>query len=198
MSINEEHHPDITSLHEYLDDAIDPVGRNEVESHIADCSQCSEKLQELRELFYSLESLPDLPLERDLAHAVVTAIRPRLRFSRDYIFSIAAQSLVFGLLLIIVWPSISIEISELVVSITNIHLPAGAIENLINVLRQWSTVLDNTTEIVSRGLVALGKPPTFSWPLLDGWLIIGATVIIWLAGNGLLLRGSRSDQKSKS
>ncbi len=68
-------HLDDSIINEYLDSALEPVRRAEVESHVAVCPDCAARLAELRALFAALESLPDVPLERDLSSAVMELIR---------------------------------------------------------------------------------------------------------------------------
>src|SRR5437867_695761 len=72
-------HLEDTLLNEYLDEALEPSARTEVETHLAHCADCASRLMELRMLFADLESLPDLRLARDLAPGVLAAARRRSR-----------------------------------------------------------------------------------------------------------------------
>lgn len=197
MLMHEDHHLDETALHEYLDDVLDPAQRCEVEAHIVDCPLCSHRLQELRELFISLASLVDVPVERDLVPSVMASIRSRKRLFPGLNLAIAVQILTLGLLLLVAWPYISASISEIVASLLPTRFTAEAIDVFANVSRIWSAVLDSVTGLASRSLDNFRDMPVFSWPMLDGWLMVGVIAIIWLVGNGLLLRVTRSDRRSR-
>jgi hypothetical protein len=197
MPMHEDHHLDETALHEYLDDVLDPAKRSEVDAHIADCPLCSHRLQVLRDLFLSLTSLVDVPVERDLVPSVMSSIRSRNRFFLGFNFAIAVQILTLGLLLIIAWPYISAAIGEIVTSPFATWFTTDAIDVFANVSRIWLAVLESVTGLISRSLDNFRDMPVFSWPMLDGWLMVGVIAIIWLVGNGLLLRVTRSDRRSR-
>lgn len=73
-------------LHAYLDDELTLEKRSQVEAHLAACTACAEQARELRSLFRTLDNLPEIPISRDLAPAVLQEIRaaetrfPRLRW----------------------------------------------------------------------------------------------------------------------
>ncbi|MBI3241993.1 MAG: zf-HC2 domain-containing protein, partial [Chloroflexi bacterium] len=106
-------HLDDIAFNEYLDSALDPARHAEVEAHLAACPDCAARLAGLRALFAALESLPDVPLERDLSSSVVTALRKSrgmsdsakaLRLRPTLRFAFAAQALAALILLAIALP----------------------------------------------------------------------------------------------
>lgn len=195
MPMHEDYHLDETVLHGYLDDVLDPTQRSEVEAHIAGCPLCSHRLQELGELFLSLTSLADVPLERDLVPSVMSIIRQRKRYFPVLKFAIATQILTVGFLFI--WPHMSAAIDEIIASPLTTRFTAETIGVFTNVSRIWSVVLDALTGFLTRGLINLRNVPSFSWPVLDEWLVVVVMVVIWLVGNGLLLRVTQSDRRSR-
>src|SRR5688572_17009003 len=70
-------HLDDVLLNEYLDAALAPATRTEVETHLAHCPDCAARLMDLRALFADLEALPDLRLERDLTPTVLAVLHRR-------------------------------------------------------------------------------------------------------------------------
>jgi hypothetical protein len=139
----------------------------------------------------------DVPVERDLVPSVMASIRSRKRLFPGLNLAIAVQILTLGLLLLVARPYISASISEIVASLLPTRFTAEAIDVFANVSRIWSAVLDSVTGLASRSLDNFRDMPVFSWPMLDGWLMVGVIAIIWLVGNGLLLRVTRSDRRSR-
>src|SRR5512134_34092 len=68
-------HLDEPALNEYLDSALTPARRAEVERHLGTCRECAARLERMQALFAALDSLPDLALERDLAPGVLHTLR---------------------------------------------------------------------------------------------------------------------------
>ena len=64
-------------LNEYLDDALPPDTRAEVESHLRDCADCELRLDRLADLFFELSALPEAGLTRDLSADVVRTLTPQ-------------------------------------------------------------------------------------------------------------------------
>ena len=64
-------HPDLPSLHAYLDDELESDGRAGLEDHLLTCDGCTAELTRLRGLFATIESLPDVQPSRDLATGVL-------------------------------------------------------------------------------------------------------------------------------
>lgn len=79
MSETPAPHLDDALLNEYLDQALTPSTRHDVEQHLSGCAACAAHLEAWRALFASLDTLPNAPLERDLAPEVMVVIRHRLQ-----------------------------------------------------------------------------------------------------------------------
>src|SRR6186997_2470507 len=76
MTSRADHLTDET-LNEWLDAALDDGARQAADAHLAGCGECAGRLETLRSLFAQLDSLPDLPLERDLSGSMVGALAAR-------------------------------------------------------------------------------------------------------------------------
>jgi len=69
-------HPEGSLLHSYLDGALEPGPRIELEAHLRSCRSCTRDLERLRRLFSAIEGLPEQGLTRDLAPAILKALSP--------------------------------------------------------------------------------------------------------------------------
>ncbi|MEM7048353.1 MAG: zf-HC2 domain-containing protein [Acidobacteriota bacterium] len=52
-------HPRVELLSAFLEGDLDTASRDQVASHLAECSDCGRRLQSLRDLVETLESLPN-------------------------------------------------------------------------------------------------------------------------------------------
>lgn len=81
----------------YVDDALDPASRAEVEAHLATCAACSEQAAFEKALQARLRLLSDVPHRPELETRVRVALRPRVHVAR-WLVALAA-----GLVLLILW-----------------------------------------------------------------------------------------------
>jgi len=161
-------------LNEYLDEATQE--RAQIESHLSSCDECAARLSTLQNLFTEIESLPELALTRDLA-------APFKRTS-----SLPAQIPAWLPLTVILQAAIAVAALIAALPFLNQLLPK--IESpsfssvFIQLQTQWTAWLDLLSQF------QLPTLPTFSFELSSLYLISALAVvsIIWLAGNGLLLR----------
>lgn len=181
-----------SQFHEYLDDALDQVTRKEFETHIADCQECRQELEKMRRLFAAIESIPVLDMQVDLSSNILGAIRGPVRLSRQWKLAIAAQLAIAFLLLAIAWPSLSPTIAVYEIPTINIDFYP-----LISILSaQLSMYITDLSDFINRIVLdisaissqfLLGDASVFIWPLA-----ISAT-LLWLVGNGVLLRTTHSN-----
>jgi len=189
-------HLDEALLNEYLDQALAPSARTEVEAHLAHCPDCSARLMELRTLFADLEALPNLPLERDLAPGVLAAARRRSRpeplaspvlpliFVLQAVASISLLGLALPLIAQRFEPLTTFQFGEQVSRLlTNVFVGLNA---------SWSALLTSAQNLVNES-AALAQPlQTLPFVSEAGLMIcLTAVSLLWLLGNGLLLRPTR-------
>jgi len=190
-------HLDDILLNGYLDEALERSARTDVEAHLAHCPDCSTRLIELRTLFADLESLPDLPLERDLTPAVLAVARRKARpqplaspalgliFALQAVVSIA----LLGLALPLFAPSFQ--------SFTTFQFGEQAsilFANLLATLSaSWSALLTSAQNLVSESTSLMQPIQTLPFISEAGLMIcLSAVFLLWLLGNGLLLRPMRA------
>ncbi len=181
-------HLDETALHEYLDRALDPAAHAGVEAHLAGCSTCTARLAELQALFTALEALPDVPLQRDLSLAVVEAIRPARVASPALQWAVVAQLAAAVALLVFAWPKIAGQFAGFVTGQIGAQVVAGIVNTFRLLSAQWPAMLVPAMDLSVPSLGVTRYAPALHLSPLSWWLLIAAALVLWLVGNGLLLR----------
>jgi hypothetical protein len=161
-------------LNEYLDN--ETTERAQIESHLASCADCAARFTALRSLFAELDSLPELELSINLA-ARFTAhgqLTPQLP---PWLTLTASLQAAFALIaLILAAPFVMNLLPEM-------QTPSFT-EILFQLQSQWLTLLDTFTNYQ---FPAFSLPP-LQIPTLTLSLTLAAASLLWLVGNGLLLR----------
>jgi anti-sigma factor RsiW len=184
-------HIDDSLLNEFLDRQLDAATQKRVADHLAKCDDCRERLTEMEGLFAALAEMPEAPLMVDLSRQVVARLsaefqpRPMPRWTFPVI---ALQLLVTLALFIWVWPAAQ---PVLETAGRTLAQAAGQLQPDFS-MSEAVAPLVNTLENLSELGEAVG--PNSPLPVLEGFLIIGLTLILWLAGSGLLLRQSLAVQ----
>jgi anti-sigma factor RsiW len=189
-----EHLTDNT-LNEYLDSALAPARREDVERHLAACRECALRLERIRGLFVRLDSLPDLPLERDLSPGVLTRIRsdpsrpaPRARAWRLGLL-FAAQALLALLLLALGVPFVVrwLQLPDLAQVSADLASTWSGLTT--SALEEWNALVAGLIRLLTlpAALPDLSLPAV---PAAGLALALVAAGFLWLVGNGVLLRAA--------
>ncbi|MCC6297855.1 MAG: zf-HC2 domain-containing protein [Anaerolineales bacterium] len=157
-------------LNEYLDN--ESAERAQIESHLASCADCAARLTALQTLFAEIESLPDLALSRPLAPRLTPHASALPRWLTLTAISQAALALIA---LILAAPFVMTLLPE-------IQTPSFT-QILIQFQAQLLTLLDTITTYQLPTLPQL--PPLNISSIM---LTLAAASLLWLVGNGLLLR----------
>ena len=175
-------------LNEYLDDYLAENQVADLERHIATCSDCSARLDELRMVFSKLEALSSIALEREFDETVVAALRPQWKFSQRWKWGALVQLITATVILLITWPK--------VIGIWQPFVAQAGETLLTSCVHTWNTWISQITAT----RVTLPLDWSQWWPSsligaaqfeivqLLGWPIFIAIVLLFLIGNGLLLR----------
>ncbi|HEY1014591.1 MAG TPA: zf-HC2 domain-containing protein [Herpetosiphonaceae bacterium] len=198
--MNDSPHLSEDKLHAYLDAELAPGERRAAERHLAGCPGCAARVAELRALWQGLAAFEEPPLGRDLAPAVLAAIRQpsaraRSRFGKPRAVRALwlAQAVAAALLVIAFWLAegaapapgarwIPEQLTEAIGGLATLQsgaalLPAGASMRLPE---------------LGLGQVGAGLPLP---ALLTG---LAALAGCWALANALLLRplaGGRSERR---
>lgn len=172
-------HLDDDLLNEYLDGALDAEAQSQVETHLSACGQCRERCTDLQTMFAALSELPERPLQRNLAPAVLRALRPASQAARISPW-LAAQSAIAVLLLALSLPFLTQWSAE-----GGRWMGAGwqALTGFVQNQLEWLSAFYGT---VSLRLPVL--PELISLPLAGWALVLGCSLAAWLLGNRLLLQ----------
>ena len=186
MNADSSLHIDDVSLNEYLYSALAPEPSADDEADLTTCPVCAARLADLRALFATLATLPDAPLERDLAHQVLAALQPRPAplppIARWAFMAQAMLAMVFTVIATLVLaytitPADSF-IDPAVDSFTQM------IESLITQWQAtWASAQSTIASLLDSTLTFL--PKSFEWTWFAGLV---AVLVLWLAGNGVILR----------
>ena len=166
-------------LNEYLDH--ESAEREQIETHISSCADCAARLTALQALFAEIESLPELPLTHDLAARFTpTPSLPVPRLPRWLTLTATLQAALALLTVIMAAPFIT----ELLPAV---QTPSFA-DVLIQIQSQWLTWLDLLSTFQ---LPTLPQLPVIEISNLMITLTLAGISMLWLIGNGLLLRNQR-------
>ncbi len=201
MSDKTKLHPEEIRVHEYLDEALDPEARGELEAHLAYCSHCLNRLEELRSLFSALETLADLHLKRDFTSPVLNAIRPPIKVSPTLRVLAWVQAIVAMVLFILAWPSLAIEKQFSPIFETGEQILLTVEDNIPQVPALLTALQSRINEIATQKFeFALPEIPisTSAYPALGLWLLIGSAALLWLVGNRSLLYPLIQNQPSNT
>ncbi len=180
-------------IHSYLDGLLEEPARRVAKAHLLACAECRRRADELQTLFAALNTLPDLPLSRDLTPVIYaklppkqgkTASRPAPAWTR----SLAAQwGLVTGCAL---WLGMRLAVMVELPAILfpTITLPALRLPALqLDVLPDQFPML----QIPIPQLPTLDfQTPSFFFSLSSSHLalLLALTALPWVMGNAALLR----------
>jgi anti-sigma factor RsiW len=161
-------------LNEYLDH--ETTERAQMESHLASCDECAARLSALQNLFAEIESLPELALTRPLAMPFTSTRSLPARLPRWLPLTMVLQAVIAAAGLVASAPFV-IQL-----------LPAIEVPSLstmfIQLQTQWTAWLGMLSQFHMPAI------PTFSFELSSLYLMSALAFVsmLWLVGNGLLLR----------
>jgi hypothetical protein len=173
-------------LNEYLDN--ESGERAQIETHLSTCDECAARFTALKTLFTEIESLPELELTHNLAARFMTPPSLPANLWRWLTLTATLQAAVAITMVVIAAPFISNLLPPLQTpSFTDV---------LIQIQTQWTAWLDLLSTLRLDSGQVFQMPPLLQIPALEiSSLVIALTLVsvsmLWLVGNGLLLRKQR-------
>jgi len=169
-------------LNEYLDN--ESTERTQIETHLSVCDECAARFTALKTLFAEIESLPELELTHSLREASLwDAARflptPSLptKLPRWLTLTATLQAVLALITVIVAAPFISKLLPAIQMpSLTDLFLQLQS---------QWTIWLDALSTFQ---LPTLPQIPTLEISSLVLALTLAGVSMLWLVGNGLLLR----------
>ncbi len=166
-------------LNEYLDNALS--NRASVEEHLAQCMDCAARLTALQTLFAEIESLPEVTLSRDLAAPVMLKIKGASLSPRWLTLTIVLQTALALIAIIITAPLVK----QFAASSVSVLQPPSLTEVFIRLQSQWVLWLDMLSQL---RMPVMPEIPIIEVSSLYFLLTLAGVSMVWLVGNGLLLR----------
>lgn len=166
-------------LNEYLDNETDE--RAQIELHLDTCADCSRRLVAMQELFHEIESLPEFDITPDFAARFVPSQNLSLRLPRSLALTVTLQVALAAVAMIVAAPFVMQFLSPYA---SGIAAPSFS-DLFLQVQRQWAAWLDMLSTFQVPSI------PTFPALEISGLMLtltLLSALLLWLIGNGLLLR----------
>jgi hypothetical protein len=172
-------HPSEEQLHEYLDH--ESKERAQIELHLSTCDQCAARLAALQTLFSELESLPELSVSHDMAEAVIRRVSGPGVLPTWLTLTIVLQA---ALAVITLWAA-----APVVIDFASETMPVSQVPSISETLFQLQIKLMTWQEIIPAFQMPVPlEIPTLQLSSLVILFTLACASILWLVGNGLLLR----------
>lgn len=166
-------------FNEYLDNEIQD--RQRVELHLSACEECAATLAALQTLFNEIGSLQELTLSRSLAAPFARDLNLRAPLPRFLTLTVTLQAALALLAIILAAPFVIEFVSPY---LTNLPMPSFT-DALIQIQSQWMSWLDMLSNF---RLPTAPEIPAIDLSSLAITLTLALVSMLWLVGNGLLLR----------
>ena len=165
-------------LNEYLDH--ETTERVQIETHLASCDECAARLTALKTLFAAIESLPELELTHSLAarFTPTPGLPPQLP---HWLTLTATLQATLALITVILAAPFIANLFP------TIETPSLS-DVFLQLQSQWTAWLDL---LATFQLPTLPQIPTLEISSLILTLTLAGVSMLWLVGNGLLLRNQR-------
>jgi hypothetical protein len=164
-------------LNEYLDHEAND--REQMELHLAACEACAARLAALGNLFAEIESLSEVELSPEFSVSFAPSPKPSLPLSLTLTFLLQAALTV--LVIMIAAPFVR---QLLPWNPTGISIPS-LMDIVLQLQSQWTTWLKAFSTFP---IPALPELPGFDVSSLVVMFTVVGVSLLWLIGNGLLLR----------
>jgi anti-sigma factor RsiW len=162
-------------LNEYLDD--ESAERAQIEAHLSSCADCAARLTALQALFTEIVSLPELALSTNIAARFTPTPSLTTQLPRWLPLTATLQAAAALIALIVAAPFVANLLPEIESpSFTGIF---------IQIQSQWMAWLDLLSTLQ---VPAFPQLPAFEISSLVLTLTLAGASVLWLVGNGLLLR----------
>jgi hypothetical protein len=166
-----------TQLNEYLDKLMEATTLARTQAHLAECTDCREKLADLERVFQALEALPEEIPSHDLAPSILNAL-PRRSSLPGWQLAFSIQTGIGLGLLLRLFPLLTGYITSLMMGLTGqFIIPEVKFPNPIDLL--FNVPVFHLAHASIPALPILATPAN-----LSTWLILGiAASLLFVIGN---------------
>jgi len=162
-------------LNEYLDN--ETAERAQIELHISSCDECAARLTTLQDLFSEIESLPELALSRNFAAPFTRTSSLPAQLPRWLTLTATLQAALALVAIMVAAPFIANLLPS-------IEAPSFT-DFFVQIQSQWTAWLDILSQLQ---MPTLPEIPVVELSSLVITLTLAGVSMLWLVGNGLLLR----------
>ena len=166
-------------LNEYLDHETND--RAQIESHLAECVDCARRSRELEALFREIEALPELAISPEFSVRFTSIGSEPVRLPRSLTLTMILQAVLAVVVMIGAAPFL--------IRFVSLYTPRPSVPSLVDVFlqlqSQWIAWLDTLSTL---SLPTIPEVPVLNVSSLFVMLTVIGVSVLWLIGNGLLLR----------
>jgi len=166
-------------LNEYFDNEL--ADRSQVEEHLSACADCAARLAALQALFTELDSLPEMELSHPLAARITPPSSLPASFPRSLRLAVTLQAAFAVTAIVVAAPFVMDLVSP---HLATVQTPSFT-EMLFQTQSQWIAWLDMLSQFQ---MPILPEIPVVELSGLYIALLLAGVSMLWLVGNGLLLR----------
>jgi len=166
-------------LNEYLDNETNESAL--IDSHLSTCADCAARFSVLQGLFLEIGSLSELELTRSIASPLMLPANLPARLPRSLTLTVTLQAALAIVAVIAAAPFVMQFLSRYLA-----RVPALSLANVILQLQtQWMVWLDTLSFVQ---LPTIPEIPVVELSSLFTMFTVIGVSLLWLIGNGLLLR----------
>ena len=162
-------------LNEYLDHETSE--HTQIETHLASCDECAARLTALQTLFAEIESLPEMELTHSFAARFTPTPSLPQQLPRWLTLTATLQAALALVAAILAAPFIT--------KLMPVIQTPSLTEIFLQLQTQWTSLFDSFTNYQ---LPSLPQLPPLEISSLVLTLTLAGVSMLWLVGNGLLLR----------
>jgi len=189
VPIESERHLSEEDLHALLDGELAPAAAVRARAHLETCPTCPARLKEFESVFAALKGLSELPVQHDLARGVLGQLTPLPNNGWRWIWVLGAQAVAAGVLAVALGQPAAAE--WLALASVRLQLPSTWwLEFLAWPRAGWESLLSVAQTVLQYGPSLISQARPLPWPtegLAAGPTVLAGLVVLWLAGNSLLL-----------
>jgi len=172
-------------LNEYLDNELAPDGRTQVEKHLAECVDCAARLAAFQALFTELDSLPEVTLSKSLVARITLPSSLPAALPRSLRLTVTLQAALAIIAIVFAAPFVMEFVSPYIVAV---QMPSFT-EIFFQGQSQWLAWLDTISQFQTPTMPEI---PVVEMSSLVIALTLAGISMLWLVGNGLLLRNQKN------
>lgn len=190
-------HLDDYTLFSYSDGELAGHELADVRTHLSGCAACQTRLTQLQATLAQVNAVPDLPLQRDLSGAVVAALKasqqpalaPKLSPAATWALALQALLVLVGLGVAVPLGTEFFQGSLAPATLVNWQSLLTQSQTVVatNLAFNWASAWAGLQTFVNNNQVNIQLP---ALSLTVGLPLLAAVTVLWLVGNGVLLRGS--------